>query len=78
MADGGFELGWRGLAVGESGAEAGVKFVGVSEADDFAEVGGVVAAAGEDDDAVCGGKDEISEDRGAFQGSGFAAGGEDA
>lgn len=78
LADGGFELSGGGLAVGEGGAKAGVEFAGVGEADDFAEVGSVVAAAWEDEDAITGCGDKFGEDGCSFRGGGFSAGGEDA
>ena len=61
FADGGREIGFGGLAVGEGGAEAGVEFVSESGADDFGEVGSVNAAAGENDDAISGSDDQLSE-----------------
>ena len=65
FADGGGEGGFGGLAVGEGGAEAGVEFVSAGGADDFGEVGSVDAAAGENDDAISGSDDQLSERGGA-------------
>jgi hypothetical protein len=76
--DGGGEVGFGGLAVGEGGAEAGMEFAGAGAADDFGEVSGVDAAAGENDDAIGGSGDEIGEGRDALSGGTFPAGGEDA
>jgi len=66
------------LAVGEGGAKAGMEFHGAGGADDFGEVGGIDAAAGENRDAVGCGGDEIGNDGGTLLGGGFAAGGEKA
>src|SRR5205814_2392323 len=76
--DGGGEGGFGGLAVGEGGAEAGVEFASAGGADDFGEVGSVDAAAGENDDAISGSDDQISECGGAQLCVAFAAGGQDA
>ena len=75
FADCGGEGCFGGLAVGEGGAEAGVEFVSASGSDDFGEVGSVDAAAGEDDDAIRGSDDQLSECGGAQLRVAFAAGG---
>src|SRR5260221_7659891 len=65
FADGGGEGCFGGLAVGEGGAEARVEFVSAGGADDFREVGSVDAAAGENDDEISGGDDQIRQRGGA-------------
>lgn len=60
------EIGGGRLAVRKSGAEAGVEFGGAGEGDDFADVRGVDAAAGEDFYLAVRRSNQTGKDRSAF------------